>query len=384
MTHKKSCLIIAGEKSGEDHAMTFFPQLKELTLDCEYYGVGGSRLEELGVDLKYHLKDFSGIGISEVLSKIPFYYRALDHLVDEVKKRNTKTAILIDFQGFNLKLARKLKKLGVNVLYYVAPQAWVWKPWRAKVLEDNVHTLFTILPFEKKWFQDRGVTNVKSVIHPLITEYGDCLKEVTKRNSKDWKSRKLKILILPGSRNVEVSTLLPIFEKGAALISEKHDVEFGIVKTESVRQEHYRTDLIYSKVWTSDMLAEALNWADMSIAASGTVTLATGMFQVPTVVCYKVSLFTEAVLTMLVPYDGPASLTNIIHEKMIFPELIQHHSDRYNIAKNINNWIENPNEFDEMVSTLSGTVHKLTGDDFSVSDYMANVINGNLGVESEK
>ena len=152
-----SCLIIAGEKSGEDHAMTFLPVLKKHSPNCHFYGVGGQRLENEGVELLYHLKDFSGIGISEVLSKIPFYYKALDHILDEVKKRKTKTAILIDFQGFNLKLAKKLKALGVNVLYYVAPQAWVWKPWRSKVLEKNVHTLFTILPFEKKWFQATSV-----------------------------------------------------------------------------------------------------------------------------------------------------------------------------------------------------------------------------------
>ena len=111
MSSKESCLIIAGEKSGEDHAMTFLPKLMELQKECSFYGVGGSRLKNKGVELLYHLKDFSGIGLSEILGKIPFYYKALDHIVSEVKKRNTKTAILIDFQGFNLKLAKKLKKM---------------------------------------------------------------------------------------------------------------------------------------------------------------------------------------------------------------------------------------------------------------------------------
>lgn len=376
MSKKESCLIIAGEKSGEDHAMTFFPELKKLTPNCEYYGVGGARLEKLDVELKYHLKDFSGIGISEVLGKIPFYYKALDELVSEVKKRETKTAILIDFQGFNLKLAKKLKKMGVNVLYYVAPQAWVWKPWRAKVLEKNVHTLFTILPFEKDWFKSRGVTNVKAVIHPLMTEYKDQIKVIKNRSSSDFEKRKVRILVLPGSRNVEVSTLLPIFEKGIELILEDFELELGIVKAESVKVEHYSTKLKYTNEWNSDQLVEALNWCDMSIAASGTVTLATGLFEVPAIVCYKVSLFTEFVLNMLIPYEGPASLTNIIHGKYIYPELIQYKADRYNIAKHIRAWINNPDEFDQIVTTLKSTKEKLTGDDFSVSSYMANVING--------
>ncbi len=379
MSTKNSCLIIAGEKSGEDHAMTFFPELQKLTPDCEYYGVGGSRLESLGVELKYHLKDFSGIGISEVLGKIPFYYKALDELVAEVKKRGTKTAILIDFQGFNLKIAKKLKKLGVNVLYYVAPQAWVWKPWRAKVLEKNVHTLFTILPFEKEWFQKRGVSKIKAVVHPLINEYGEKLEHIRKRHSSDFSNRSaLRVLLLPGSRNVEVSTLLPIFERGVQLLQENLKLEIGIVKTESVRDEHYNTQLEFSHEWNSHELAEALEWCDVSIAASGTVTLATGLFQVPTVVCYKVSLFTEFVLKMLVPYDGPASLTNIIHGgEYIYPELIQYRADRYNIAKHIKDWVNNPSKYDNMVSKLSETRAQLTGDDFSVPEYMGQVINAN-------
>jgi lipid-A-disaccharide synthase len=176
MKSNSSCLIIAGERSGEDHALSFFAELKQLCPDTSFYGVGGKRLQENGVELIYDLKDFSGIGISEVLSKIPFYYKALGNILDEVDKRKTKTAILIDFQGFNLKLAKKLKKRGVNVLYYVAPQAWVWKEYRVKILEKCVHTLFTIIPFEKKWFTERGVTRVKGVEHPLVRTYKNELK----------------------------------------------------------------------------------------------------------------------------------------------------------------------------------------------------------------
>jgi len=167
----------------------------------------------------------------------------MDHLLAEVKKRKTKTAILVDFQGFNLKLAKKLKKLNVNVLYYVAPQAWVWKPWRAKVLEQNVHTLFTILPFEKKWFQQRGVTNIKSVMHPLMLEYDDDLKNIRKRDSSDFSNRPVRILLLPGSRNVEVAKLLPIFAAGIKILKEEGiELQVGLVTAESVREENYTVD----------------------------------------------------------------------------------------------------------------------------------------------
>lgn len=374
--HNQSCLIIAGEKSGEDHAMSFLPDLIKMLPDCDFYGVGGKKLSSLGVELLYNLKDFSGIGISEVLSKIPFYFKAMDQIVKEVKSRQTKTAILIDFQGFNLKLAKKLKKKGVKVLYYVAPQAWVWKPWRAKILEQNVHTLFTILPFEKKWFQARGVNNVKSVVHPLIHEYSNVLPHVRKRKSEDFLTRKPRILLLPGSRNVEVSSLLPIFMAGLDILKEEgQQFELGLVKTETVNPEHYTiVNDFLTHSWGADDLAKAMDWADLSIAASGTVTLATGLFQLPTVVCYKVSLVTEFLFKLFLPYDGPVSLTNIIHQEMLFPEYIQYRADRYNVAKSLRLWLQAPNEYDNIISKLAKTSEKLSGDDFSVPDYMAGVI----------
>lgn len=371
MNSKESCLIIAGEKSGEDHGMTFLPELIKSRPNCHFYGVGGDRLTELDVELLYHLKDFSGIGISEVLTKIPFYFRALDKILQRVDELETKTAILIDFQGFNLKLAKKLKSRGVNVFYYVAPQAWVWKPWRAKTLEKNVHTLFTILPFEKKWFEDRGVSKVRGVVHPLMIEYKQKLGEIKLKEHNSFASGRVKILLLPGSRNSEVGTLLPIFMKAIKILEEEGiEVDLGIVKAESVNPIHYQIAYKIKNTWTASELTQAFDWCDMSVAASGTVTLATGLFCVPTVVCYKISLFSEFVLNLLVPYKGPVSLTNIVHEKMVFPELTQHHCDRYNIAKHLRNWIKNENDYNMMTQTLISTKEKLTGEDFSVSDYI--------------
>lgn len=372
---KQSCLVIAGEKSGEDHAMTFLPELMQLTPDCKYYGVGGDRLKDKKMEILYHLKEFSGIGISEVLGKLPFYFKAMDQILAEVKKRKTKTAILIDFQGFNLKLAKKLKKLNVNVLYYVAPQAWVWKPWRAKVLERNVHTLFTILPFEKKWFQDRGVSRIQGVVHPLMIEHANKIPHVRTRSASDFKNRSIKVLLLPGSRNVEVSRLLPIFVRGIEILKEEGiGIELGLVTAESVKSEHYEVSQEIENTWTSDQLFEACQWADMCVAASGTVTLATGLFSLPTVVCYQVSLVTEFLFGLFLPYTGPASLTNIVHEEYVFPEHLQYKADRYNVAKSLRGWIQNPGEYDNIIKKLKTTPDKLSGDDINVPDYMAQVI----------
>ncbi len=373
---KQSCLIIAGEKSGEDHSMTFLPEIQAQNPDIEFFGVGGDKLRAQGVELLYTTTDFSSVGITEVLGKLRFYFKAMDHIVGEVIKRNCKTAILVDFQGFNLKLSKKLKKMDVNVLYYVAPQAWVWKPWRAKALEESVHTLFTILPFEKKWFQDRGVKNVKGVIHPLMIEYKEQLTQTRHREFSDFKERKIRLLMLPGSRKSEVGPLYPIFHRAKdILLEEGFEIEVGLVKVETIDQSLYKSEeWKVDKTWTAEQLVEAFNWADVCFAASGTVTLATGLFELPTVVAYKLSMVNEFILKMLIPYDGPASLTNIIHNEMIYPELLQYEADRYNLAKHARSWLTDEKYYNETISKLKNTKNLLSGDDFSVPEYMGNVI----------
>lgn len=371
----KDCLIIAGEQSGEDHAMTFF---KELSLKCQqtnFFGVGGEKLKANGVDLIYHLNDFSSMGITEVLAKLPFYFKAIDVVLLEVDKRNCKTAILIDFQGFNLKLASKLKKRGVKVLYYVAPQAWAWKSYRAKSIQKAVHTLFTILPFEKKWFKNRGVKSIKAVKHPLRIEYANSLDKLREKSSADFKRRKPRVLLLPGSRNTEVKLMLPIFIQAMKLINNEINCEFGIVKTSSVKEENYiNCDLL--KTFDASNLLEACDWADTCIATSGTVTLATGLFSLPTVVSYRLTMINEMILRSIINYSGAVSLTNIIHEKRIFPEFLHYQADRYNISKSILNFLNDDKLYDSTVVELNKTKNLLSGDDFNTADYMAEVING--------
>ena len=373
----QNILVIAGEKSGEDHAMTFFPKLKMLVPEAKFFGVAGDELQEQGVELIYHLKDFSSMGISEVLGKIPFYMKAMKRLEQEVITRKCKTAILIDFQGFNLKISKRLKDLGVNVLYYVAPQAWVWKPWRTKALEKNVHTLFTILPFEKKWFTDRGVSKTKAVAHPLIIKYGEKLHTIPERSFDKMSSNQIKeILLLPGSRNSEVSVLLPIFLDVVEKLRQNDIViKLSLVKVTSVNSKTYekfkqRIDQVYE----SHQLDVALNQSDLCLASSGTVTLATGIFELPTVVAYKMSKFNEIILKMLIPYKGPASLTNIILDEYVFPEFIQDDVTRDNLTKISLRFLTDKSYYDSTIEKLKKTKSLLSGDEFDVADYMAQVV----------
>tara|TARA_R110002072_G_scaffold534_6_gene3829 strand:+ start:9151 stop:10278 length:1128 start_codon:yes stop_codon:yes gene_type:complete len=368
-------LIIAGEKSGEEHCMSFFNELKQNCPDTSFWGVGGDEMKSHGFECLYHLNDFSSWGVSEVIGKIPFYFKAFYKILDEVKKRKTKTAILIDFQDFNLRLAKKLKKQGVNVLYYVAPQAWAWKAGRAKALEKSVHTLFTILPFEKQWFEDRGVTRVRSIAHPLLRTYKESFREIKSKKGEFFQGQKLKLLLLPGSRNFEVSELLPLFVQSVKELRQLIDIEVRVVKSPSVNPSLYDTyaNEVF-KFYDHDKIESALDWADMSFAASGTVTLMCSLFQVPTIICYRSSLLNEYIYFSFISYDGPIGLANIVHEDYVLPELIQEQASTYNIVEKAKHWILNKNAYVNTVEKLSRTKELVQGDNKSVPEYMAKVI----------
>ena len=354
--------------------MSFFPELKSLVPEIEFYGVGGDELKADGVELLYHLKDFSSMGFSEVVGKIPFYFNALSQLENEVIKRGTKVAILVDFQGFNMRLAKRLSKLGVKVLYYVAPQAWAWKAHRAQVLSETVYTLFTILPFEKSWFQERGMKQVRSIPHPLMHTYKGQLSNIPAKPYGSWKN-KLKLLLLPGSRKFEIYSLLPVFIETAKKLREFYSVEVHLVKVSHVENEIYDYFESDIDVWyESTALTQAMRACHLSLAASGTVTLSTGLFELPTVVCYQASLLNQFIFYNFIKYKGPISLTNIIHGEMVFPEFVQEQVNAQQLTRVIKTWLADEKAYNDLKDKLKNTKLLLSGEDFSVPQFMSQVI----------
>lgn len=369
----QSCLIIAGEKSGEEHALSFLPGLKQRLPEVEFWGVGGDQLSGLGVELLYHLRDFSSWGYSGVLQKIPFYWKALARLEAEVEKRGTRTAILIDFQDFNMILAKRLQKKGVAVLYYVAPQAWAWKSGRAKKLEKTVHTLFTIIPFEKEWFEKRGVKRVFPVSHPVWFHYCRRWPEIQKREALPRKKKRL--LLLPGSREAEVKALLPEFAQAVDILKQDSDLEVSLVRAGHLAPEIFEQNgPSIDRVYSHEELADALLNADLCLAASGTVTLICALFSVPTVVTYKTGLLNEYLFYTFVNYSGPVSLANIVHGKRVFPELIQEQASGFNMAKALKTWISDRKKYDFLFHELKKTGELIQGDTDQTAEYMAQII----------
>lgn len=378
----KSCLIITGEKSGEEHALSFFKELRFASPDTRFFGVGGEELQAAGLDLIYNLKDFSSWGYSGVITKIPFYIKAMNNILAEVDKRQCKTAILVDYQSFNLKLAGKLKERGVNVLYYVAPQAWAWKEYRVKKLAQFVHTLFTIIPFEKKWFHERGVEKVISIDHPLWTTYQ---KELINFSSRKFdKNNRIKVLLLPGSRQFEVAHLLPEFIKSIKELKKLFPLEVSIVKSSSIPEQLFGPfNETFDRVYSNEELVSALKNADFAMAASGTVTLTCALFEVPTIVCYKTSLLNQFIFEHFVNYKWFISLANIVQNRAVFPELLQDQVSSYNIVSHFKFWYYNSKEYGDLKLQLKETKNLVRGEGVDIPQYMANVIDNSYGKKQD-
>ncbi|MGB0453440.1 MAG: lipid-A-disaccharide synthase [Bacteriovoracaceae bacterium] len=368
-------LIIAGEKSGEEHCLSFFEELKNNLPQTEFWGVGGDELIQKGFKAFYHLRDFSSWGFSEVIGKIPFYYKALNRITQTAIEKKTKVAILIDFQTFNLKLAARLRKVGVKVYYMVAPQAWAWKSWRVKTLAENCEELFTIIPFEKKWFKDRGVKQTVSIDHPIWIRNQKFFKELDLRKDPiDLKTKKsINLLILPGSRNFEFQELMPYFNEVVRKLKKTYpQLRSRLVFADSLNQKKCESHLNeVDEIVGQEDLTESLQNADLCLAASGTVTLNCGIFQLPTVVCYRSSLLNQAIYECFVNYKGPISLNNIIHEQKLFPELIQDDVEVDTIIKILENWIDDSKAYTFLIHELEKTKKLIQGEVSSLGDYLS-------------
>ena len=348
-------LLIAGEPSGEEHAMSFLPDLLKERPDIKLWGVGGELLSSQGMELCYHLKDFSTMGFSEVVGKISYYKKALHFITQEAIRRNTKDAILIDFQDFNMRLAQKLSQKGIRVWYYVAPQAWAWRPWRAKTLSLCTHKLFTILPFEEKWFRERGVGQQVSIPHPLTKSWSIQLSQL---KEQAWTERLLvqpRLIVLPGSRRSEVLPLLPHFVETIKILKRAFpDMKVTLSRVSHLDPQLYECAQDVVDTWISpEELPDYLLHSDAALAASGTVTMGTGLLGVPTVVAYQSSLINEFIIRKIIRYFRPVSLTNLILEEIVFPEYLQQQVQPELMAASIIKWWRNPSDWEKIKRKLA-------------------------------
>ena len=321
---KKSLLVIAGEDSGDMHAADVIAALKEKRSDLSFWGIGGDKLRAEGVETLRDTQEMDVLGFAEVLAKYSFFKSVFDEVLAEVDKRKPDAALLIDYPGFNLRLAKELKKRGVKVLYYVCPQVWAWNRGRIPKMAEIIDRLMVIFPFEVEVFNGVDL-KVDFVGHPMVDELR-AFRE-TEPEPLPWTGEK-KIALLPGSRKQEIRYILsPLLEAAQLMELSCSDVSFVIpvperrmALVEEILQKAKKVPRNISIVGGKSR--EVLKQADAAFVASGTATLEAALLGCPTVLVYKTSAFNYTIGRMLIkiPWLG---IANVISGKEIMPELLQ-------------------------------------------------------------
>ena len=286
----------------------------------EFFGVGGERMRAAGCDTLVDAKDLSVVGITEILSHLPKIYHLYRHLIAEADKRKPDLAIVIDSPAFNWRVARQMKRRGIPVVYYVAPQFWAWRQKRVKLLQKYIDKALVIFPFEEKFYREHGV-DATFVGHPLadLPEPAIDRKDYGIRHNLD--SAKRWITLMPGSRVKEVGmNLSTILESAAQLGS---DYEFLLPVAPTLDRAFLETFLDGQKITLVDESLPALWHSRAGIIASGTATVEAAMMRVPFVMVYRVSALTYLLGKPRVKVPHFA-MVNLIAGEEVVPELVQH------------------------------------------------------------
>jgi lipid-A-disaccharide synthase len=319
-------LLSAGEASGDMYAGRLAAALRARA-DVEIFGMGGPQMRAAGVDVVTDYSEVSVVGITEILSHLPSLVRAMRHLVDEAEKRQPALAILTDFPGFHLRLARKLKARGIRNAYYICPQFWAWRPWRVRIVRRRFAQALCIFPFEEKFYGDAGVP-VKFIGHPLVGQVRATRDRVALCAEAGLDAAEPLIAVLPGSRAAELRQHLPVLREACLRIQATLPrVQFVVAAapggghgSSGALREGWGPKLSLRVL--EGRTYDALAAADAVIVSSGTATVEAALLDAPMVVVYRVTPLTAALAKPLVRTKF-FSMVNLIAEKRVVPELIQ-------------------------------------------------------------
>jgi lipid-A-disaccharide synthase len=317
-------LIVAGEKSGENYGAAVVRRFHETNPDARFFGVGGTNMAEAGVEIVQPMSALAVVGLAEVISKLPRIRRIFDGIRSEVAARKPAAALLIDSPDFNLRLAKRLKKLGVPVLYYISPTVWAWRKGRLKTVRDAVRKMCLIFPFEEALYAKADIP-ARFVGHPLLervrTSFGR--EEFFRKYGLD-PARKL-IVLLPGSRKSEIGFHMPVLAAALDRIREHIACQFVLVQAQDMEPGLLEAALPDKapdlKILREDAY-EAMAAADLALSACGTANLEAALLGTPLVAFYRVSPLTYAAGRRFVRIDD-YSIVNILAGHRIVPELIQ-------------------------------------------------------------
>jgi lipid-A-disaccharide synthase len=327
-------LLVAGEASGDLHGGNLARALLAQQPTLQLLGVGGRRMREAGVELLFDIRDLAVVGAVEALHSLRTLWTVYHTLLNEVERTPVAAVLLIDFPGFNLKLAKAMAQRGIPVLYYIAPQVWAWHPGRVKKIRRWVRKLFVILPFEAALYHEAGV-DAEFVGHPLLDLVPTSSTKADACTRCGLDPAAPVVGILPGSRRSELQYLLrPMLDAAAQIHAQVATAQFILPLAETLQpadvQEALETVPLPVRL-VQRQTYEVMQAADVLLVASGTATLETALIGTPMVIVYKAHLLTY-LLARLVMRVICIGLPNVIAGRAIVPELWQYHVTAENMA----------------------------------------------------
>ena len=336
MTTKKQIMILAGESSGDVLASNLINQLSEQASDITFSGMGGRLMKEAGAHLIVDNSELDIIGFTEIISKLPLIRRAYKAIKQHILSTRPELVILVDYPGFNLKMARLAKKAGCKVLYYVSPQIWAWRYQRIKKIKRYVDHMAVLFPFEKTLYDKESIP-ATYVGHPLARQV-----EITLSTLKEKETNKQpSIALLPGSRKKEIKQLLPLMVEAAEIIHKQHpDIHFVLPVANNIQPEMIQPFLPDYIHMATDNHYQHIASATSAICTSGTVTLETALLGTPHVIVYKSSWLNYQLGKRLVK-SSHIGLSNIVAQQCLAPELIQHEVSAQRITQKLTPMLTN-------------------------------------------
>jgi len=356
-------MIITGEVSGDLIGASLIKELKSLKPDLMVTGIGGDKMKSVEMDLMYHTDQMAFLGFAEVVKHIPFIRKVQKNLIDVIKKEEIGCVVLIDYPGFNLSIAKKLKPLGVKIIYYVSPQLWAWAKGRVKKVRKLVDKMLVVFPFEVEFYRKENV-NVEYVGHPLlerINQYNFLSRDQFFSKFKLVKGKEI-LLVMPGSRKQEVKAIFPEAIKAANKLAQQFNLQVVVARSKNIDEKYFRQNISSEKFVTiEDHNYELMKYSHFGIIKSGTSTLEAGFFALPMIVVYKTSPLTYMIGRQLVKLDR-IGMVNILLDEMVVPELIQSEANSENIFNTASIILSDMKTYEKMKNKLGNVKEKLGSD----------------------
>jgi len=325
--------IVAGEVSGDHHGAALMAAMQQLDPSCRFAGIGGTDMRARGMDrLLYDAEEMALVGFWEVLRRLPFLLRAMRRTSDYVLNWRPERAVLIDYPGFNLSLARRLHRAGVPVTYYISPQLWAWREGRITTIRNCVDQLLVIFPFEVDWYRQRGV-EAHFIGHPILEEAPPPVSRQEYLEGLGVDPERAVLTLFPGSRRQELDRHMKLFYDAAGLLKrELPDLQVVLGLARGLTPEMVPVNMHREMVVTTSRPRLALRYADAAIVASGTATLEGAVWGVPMVVVYRVAPLSWWLGRRLVNLDH-VGMVNILSGEEVVPEFLQERAQPGPIAR---------------------------------------------------